>query len=224
MNSFAARAADVREDVLGMDVGLHGRPRIAEAVSGPDVASRDDNGDSSARRPSRQGAPRRPTAAAGSQASLAPVVEEAERLLDLLLGDEHALDAVRMQDLERRLARRTARRARRRSSRARPAPTSRLRARSRTAADRSGSTAITRRSGAAAAMPATSPPPPDRDDDRLDLGRVLEDLERRPSPHPRSRPDRRRDARAYARSRPCSTSSRSKASAGSAASRSTSAP
>ena len=46
------------------------------------------------------------------------------------------------------------------------------------AVERSGSTATTCQSGAAAAMPATRPPPPARDNDRLHLRHVLQQLER----------------------------------------------
>ena len=49
---------------------------------------------------------------------LGPLVEEAERVLDLLLGDEHALEVAAQLDRER--AARTARSGRRRSTAARP--------------------------------------------------------------------------------------------------------
>ena len=105
-------------------------------------------------------------------------VEPPHRLLDLLVRDDHDLDAA----------------PRRRASALPPAngassppaivsgitatgsPASSA---ERSAVDPSGSTATTRtpRAATAAAIPAMSPPPPTGNDDRVDAGRVLEDLE-----------------------------------------------
>ena len=144
-----------------MDVGLHRPARIAEAVSALTLPPETTDDDSS---PSTLPAEHRRNGgcAARLAGELRALVEEAERLADLLLGDEHDLDA------ERRCRSRSA------SSPANGAvspsaivsgvsgtgsPAARPSA---SAFDPSGSTATTRTPAGthAAAIPETSPPPP----------------------------------------------------------------
>ena len=117
------------------------------------------------------------TAPAGSQASFARHVEEPERVLDLLLGDEHALDFVRLQHGERRLARERAGepvgdRVRRHGHG--PSGRERIVHRRRALRLDRDDAPVGRRGGDSGDEAAAAR----RHEDRLDLGRVLEQLER----------------------------------------------
>ena len=95
-----AGARDGREDVLGMDVGLHESAwrwtglRIPEAVSRPRCRRRRPRPPSRPRPRDLPGEERgHPGGPGGLRGELRALVEEAEAGLDLLLGDEDRLDA-----------------------------------------------------------------------------------------------------------------------------------
>ena len=157
-----------------MDVGLHGRARIAAAVSAatlpPQTRSTGRSACNLAGEPGRGG-----DRAGRLDGELRPLVEEPERVLDLLLGHEHALEIAA--DLQRQPTgegRAEAVGDRARLDRDRLAALERRRGARGTAPARRRSPASGRRSRL---DPGDEPAAADSDDDGVGVGRVLLDLE-----------------------------------------------
>ena len=198
-NSFPQEQRTVVSDVLGMDVGLHARARIAAAVAAATLPPETTTAILPLSTcPVSSGA--RPHRGRRLARELGAAVEPAERLLDRLLGDQDRLGAVRAEGRERGLAgERRGEPVRDRVRRdgdgapGRQALVDRPRA-LRLDADHAP---VRRGRSDAGDQPAAAA----RHEDRLDLGRVLEQLQARPCPGPRSRLGRRTGGRACGRSR-----------------------